>query len=36
MGAMIGVAKKAVAERYGPDAKQILDMLGSFVKNGLN
>ena len=33
---MIGVAKKAVAERYGSDAKQILDMLGSFVKNGLN
>lgn len=35
MGAMIGVAKKAVAERYRPGAKQIPDMLGSFVKNGL-
>jgi cytochrome P450 len=36
MGAMLGVAKRVVSERYVPDAKDHLDMLGSFVRNGLN
>ena len=35
MGAMMGMAKKAVAERYGSDPKVEQDMLGSFVKHGL-
>ncbi|KAF2826799.1 cytochrome P450 [Ophiobolus disseminans] len=34
-GAFIGVAKKLVAKRYGPDAKSQPDMLGSFVRHGL-
>jgi len=35
MGAMMGVARRAVSERYGPDLKVEQDMLGSFVKFGL-
>ena len=34
-GKIIGIAQKAVAERYGPDAKAKLDMLGHFVNKGL-
>jgi cytochrome P450 len=34
-GRIIGVAHKAVAERYGPDAKHVDDMIGSFVRHGL-
>lgn len=30
------VAKRIVAERYGPDKKTRPDMLGSFVKHGLS
>lgn len=36
MGAMLGVAKDVVAERYAPDAKIHQDMMGSFLKNGLS
>lgn len=36
MGAMLGVAKRVVAERYAPDAKIHPDMLGSFLKCGLS
>ncbi|PSN69465.1 cytochrome P450 [Corynespora cassiicola Philippines] len=35
-GAFIGVAKKVVAERFGPDAKSHRDMLGSFIRHGLS
>jgi cytochrome P450 len=35
MGAMMGAANKAVAERYGDNPKVEHDMLGSFVKHGL-
>lgn len=35
MGAMMGMAKRAVSERYGSDPKVEQDMLGSFVKYGL-
>ena len=35
MGAVIGVAQKVVAERYGNDAKSRPDMLNSFVTHGL-
>ncbi|KAF2734130.1 cytochrome P450 [Polyplosphaeria fusca] len=35
-GAFIGVAKKVVAERFGPSAKSHPDMLGSFIRHGLN
>jgi cytochrome P450 len=34
-GAIVGVAQKAVAERFGSDAKKVQDMLGSFVSHGL-
>ncbi|KAH3950795.1 hypothetical protein HBI56_205410 [Parastagonospora nodorum] len=34
-GAFIGIAKKLVARRYGPDAKSHPDMLGSFIRHGL-
>ncbi len=34
-GRIIGFSHKAVAERFGPDAKQVNDMLGSFVRHGL-
>jgi len=34
-GAITGVAHKAIAERFGPDAKKVQDMLGSFVNHGL-
>lgn len=36
MGAMMGVAKRIVSERFQPDAKPVLDMMGSFVKYGLS
>lgn len=35
MGAMMGMASKAVASHYAPDAKAYPDMLGSFIKHGL-
>ncbi len=35
-GRIIGIAQKAVAERYGPDPKVKKDMLGHFVKRGLS
>lgn len=34
-GAIIGIAKKAVAERYGQDAKKRKDMLGHFISKGM-
>ncbi|KAL5115603.1 hypothetical protein ACEQ8H_006490 [Pleosporales sp. CAS-2024a] len=34
-GAFIGIAKKLVARRFGPDAKSHPDMLGSFIRHGL-
>ena len=34
-GAIVGVAQKAVSERFGSDAKKVQDMLGSFVNHGL-
>lgn len=34
-GKIIGIAQKAVAQRYGPDAKVKRDMLGHFVTKGL-
>lgn len=34
-GAIVGEAHKAVAARFRPDAKEIQDMLGSFIKHGL-
>ncbi|ETI22274.1 hypothetical protein G647_06347 [Cladophialophora carrionii CBS 160.54] len=34
-GAIVGVAQKAVAERFGPQPKKVQDMLGSFVNHGL-
>lgn len=36
MGKMMGVAKQVARERFGPDAKVKEDMLGSFVKHGMN
>ncbi|KAF2112117.1 cytochrome P450 [Lophiotrema nucula] len=35
-GAFIGVAKKVVASRFGPSTKSHSDMLGSFIRHGLN
>ena len=35
MGAMMGVAKRIVSERFQPGAKPVPDMMGSFVKHGL-
>ncbi|KAF4838921.1 Cytochrome P450 monooxygenase lolP1 [Colletotrichum tropicale] len=35
MGKMMGVARDVVAKRFGPDAKDERDMLGSFVRHGL-
>ncbi|KAF5023779.1 hypothetical protein F66182_4172 [Fusarium sp. NRRL 66182] len=35
-GAFIGVANKKVAERFGPDATSKPDMLGSFIRHGLD
>ncbi|KAL8718764.1 MAG: hypothetical protein Q9181_008159, partial [Wetmoreana brouardii] len=32
-GAIVGEAHKAVAERFRPDAKEVHDMLGSFIKH---
>ena len=34
-GKIIGIAQKAVAKRYGPDAEAKRDMLGHFVNRGL-
>ena len=34
-GAIVGEAHKYVAERFGPDAKDTRDMLGSFIHHGL-
>lgn len=34
-GAIVGDAHKAVAERFGTDAKHVEDMLGSFIRHGL-
>ena len=34
-GRILGIAKAAVAERFGPDAKVKRDMLGSFISRGL-
>ena len=34
-GAIIGIGHRAVAERFGPMAKQQRDMLGSFIAHGL-
>ncbi|KAK5260716.1 hypothetical protein LTS03_011382 [Exophiala xenobiotica] len=36
MGAMLGVARRVVNERYAPDAKVKDDMLGSFKRHGLS
>ena len=36
MGKMMGVAKEMARERFGPDPKVKEDMLGSFVKHGMN
>lgn len=36
VGALLAVAHRAVAERYGPDAKVRNDMLGHFVKKGFS
>jgi cytochrome P450 len=35
MGKVVGIVEEKVAERYGPDAKDVRDMLGSFVRHGL-
>ncbi|KAM5344057.1 hypothetical protein ACJ41O_012594 [Fusarium nematophilum] len=35
-GAFIGVANKKVAERFGPNAASHPDMLGSFIRHGLD
>ncbi|CAK3936056.1 Pisatin demethylase [Lecanosticta acicola] len=35
-GPLLAFARKAVSERYGPDAKAKKDMLGSFVEKGLD
>ncbi|KAF6835612.1 benzoate 4-monooxygenase cytochrome p450 [Colletotrichum musicola] len=35
VGKTIGIAKKVVAERFGPDKKVKKDMLGSFIAHGL-
>ncbi|KAH0543884.1 hypothetical protein FGG08_001785 [Glutinoglossum americanum] len=35
MGKVMGVAKRVVAERFGPDKKVREDMLGSFIRRGL-
>ncbi|KAI9769905.1 MAG: hypothetical protein M1839_003306 [Geoglossum umbratile] len=35
IGKVMGVAKRVVAQRYGPDRKECRDMLGSFVRHGL-
>lgn len=36
MGPVLGFARKAVAERFGPDAKVKKDMLGHFINKGLS
>lgn len=36
MGKVMGVARQVVGERYGPNAKDKRDMLGSFVRHGLS
>ncbi|KAI0179092.1 cytochrome P450 [Hypoxylon sp. FL1284] len=36
MGKMMGVAKEVAGERFGPNAKDQFDMLGSFVRHGVS
>ena len=36
MGALLGVAQRVVDERYGPNGKDLPDLLGSFKRNGLS
>ncbi|RYP45873.1 hypothetical protein DL768_007830 [Monosporascus sp. mg162] len=36
VGALMRIAQEAVAQRFGQDAKVQPDMLGSFIRNGLN
>ncbi|KAH7139474.1 cytochrome P450 [Dendryphion nanum] len=36
MGKLMGVARQVASERFGPDAKDRKDMLGSFVRNGIS
>ena len=36
MGALLGVAKRVIEERYGPNGKDLPDLLGSFKRNGLS
>lgn len=36
LGAVISLARKVVAERYGPDAPAKQDMLGSFISHGVS
>ncbi|CZR54663.1 related to pisatin demethylase (cytochrome P450) [Phialocephala subalpina] len=35
VGKLKGIAKRVVGERFGPDAKDHRDMLGSFIRHGL-
>ncbi|KAI0595897.1 cytochrome P450 [Biscogniauxia sp. FL1348] len=35
MGRMMGIAQQIVGERFGPDAKDEADMLGSFIRRGV-
>ncbi|KAI1375115.1 cytochrome P450 [Hypoxylon crocopeplum] len=36
IGSLIHIAEEAVSQRFGPDAKAVPDMLGSFVRSGLS
>lgn len=36
MGKVVGIVEEKVAERYGPNAKNLNDMLGTFVRHGLS
>ncbi|KAL3426423.1 cytochrome P450 [Phlyctema vagabunda] len=36
LGKILGITKKVVAKRFGPDKKVQQDMLGSFIAHGLN
>ncbi|KAF2400646.1 cytochrome P450 [Trichodelitschia bisporula] len=36
MGYLMGIAQRTVAERFGPKARVQADMLGSFIKHGLD
>ncbi|KAL1646365.1 hypothetical protein SLS58_003325 [Diplodia intermedia] len=35
LGKLMGVAREVVGERFGPEAKEKRDMLGSFIRHGL-